>query len=72
MSIGPLELALIAVIVVLLFGGRRIPEAGRRLGTGVRSFVDGLRGIHEEEAVEPAKGSSEPHSLPAGPADPKT
>jgi sec-independent protein translocase protein TatA len=43
------------MVVLLLFGGRRIPEAGRWLGTGIRNFFDGLRGIHEDETPPPAK-----------------
>jgi sec-independent protein translocase protein TatA len=39
---------LVLLIVVLLFGGRRIPELMRGLGGGVRSFRDGLRGGSEE------------------------
>jgi sec-independent protein translocase protein TatA len=57
--IGPLEIVLIAAILLLLFGGRRIPEAGRRLGTGVRSFFDGVRGIHTEDESDSAPAKLE-------------
>jgi sec-independent protein translocase protein TatA len=57
MNIGPLEIVLIVIVVLLVFGGRRIPDAGRWLGSGVRSFVDSVRGIHPEDEAqaEPAK-----------------
>ncbi len=42
--IGPLELLLLLVIVVFLFGARRIPEIARGLGEGNRGFRSSLRG----------------------------
>jgi sec-independent protein translocase protein TatA len=42
-GIGPLELALVLVIVLIVFGAKRVPEAGRSLGTGLREFKDGLK-----------------------------
>jgi sec-independent protein translocase protein TatA len=43
-SLGWGEILLIAVIVVLLFGARRLPEVGRGLGEGIRSFKNAIRG----------------------------
>ncbi len=45
--IGPLELLLLLVIVVFLFGARRIPESARGLGEGIRGFRSSLRGTDE-------------------------
>lgn len=45
---GTQEIILIAVIVLLLFGGRKIPELMKGLGKGVRSFKDGMNGIDDE------------------------
>ncbi len=42
MHIGTPEIILIALVVLLLFGGKKIPELMRGLGKGVRSFRDGL------------------------------
>ncbi|MFQ5599399.1 MAG: twin-arginine translocase TatA/TatE family subunit [Candidatus Krumholzibacteriia bacterium] len=47
--LGPTELMLIALLVLLLFGARRLPEIGRGLGIGIRRFRKGLRGDDEEE-----------------------
>ncbi|MCR5820008.1 MAG: twin-arginine translocase TatA/TatE family subunit [Bacteroidaceae bacterium] len=49
--IGTQELILIAIVVLLLFGGKKIPELMRGLGRGVKSFKDGLKetDITEEE-----------------------
>ena len=52
-NLGVVEIVLIALIVLLLFGGRKIPELMKGLGKGVKSFKDGMNGIDEtvEETV---------------------
>lgn len=47
MPSGP-ELIIILVIVLLLFGGKKIPELMRGLGKGVRSFKDGMKEAKDE------------------------
>lgn len=42
------EVLVIALIILLLFGGKKIPELMRGLGTGVKSFKDGMNGIEEK------------------------
>jgi sec-independent protein translocase protein TatA len=44
---GILEIVLLVVVVVLLFGAKRLPEIGRGLGSGMRSFRDGVTGRDE-------------------------
>ena len=51
-GIGWGEIVLIALIVLLLFGGRKIPELMRGLGKGVKSFKDGVNGFEEPEIKE--------------------
>jgi sec-independent protein translocase protein TatA len=46
--IGPTEWILIALIVVLLFGGRKIPELMRGLGKGIKEFKDASKGPADE------------------------
>ena len=59
-GIGWGEIVLIALIVLLLFGGRKIPELMRGLGKGVKSFKDGMNGVEEPEIKEDkAKDSKE-------------
>src|ERR1700749_3272913 len=41
---SPMHLLIIAIVVLVLFGGRKIPEGMRGLGQGVREFKDGMRG----------------------------
>ena len=43
------EVLIIALIVLLLFGGKKIPELMKGLGKGVRSFKDGMKEIDPEE-----------------------
>ena len=47
--IGPLELVIILVIVLLLFGVGRIGKIAGELGTGIRSFREGLQGKDKDE-----------------------
>lgn len=50
MSLGPTEIILIVLVVVLLFGGRKIPELMKGLGQGMHEFKKATRG--ETEPVE--------------------
>jgi sec-independent protein translocase protein TatA len=48
MGLGTNEIILIAVVVLLLFGGRKIPELMRGLGRGVREFNDAKNNVRKE------------------------
>ena len=43
LAIGPWQIAIIVVIVLLLFGGKKIPELMRGLGSGIKEFKDASR-----------------------------
>jgi sec-independent protein translocase protein TatA len=47
-SIGPMEWALIAVVIILLFGARKLPELARSLGSSVTEFKKGLKSGDEK------------------------
>lgn len=47
-GLGGQEILFIALIVLLLFGGRKIPKLMKGLGKGVKSFKDGMNGVEEE------------------------
>lgn len=49
MPLSPLEIALIALILVLLFSAKRIPEMGRYLGRGMREFKDAITEPDKDE-----------------------
>ena len=48
-SLGPTELIIILVIVIILFGVGRVSKIAGELGSGIRAFKDGLQGDKEEE-----------------------
>ncbi|MDR2968456.1 MAG: twin-arginine translocase TatA/TatE family subunit [Tannerellaceae bacterium] len=47
-NFGTGEIIIIAIIVLLLFGGRKIPELMKGLGKGIRNFKDGVKGIEDD------------------------
>ena len=51
-SIGPLEMIILLMIVLLLFGARRVPEIGRSIGQGIREFKDTLTAARHDEPVQ--------------------
>ena len=59
------ELLLIAIVILLFFGGKKIPELMKGLGKGVRSFKDGVNGIekdpdNDENAPQKPKEDDQP------------
>ena len=52
LRIGWGEILIIALIVLLLFGARKIPELMRGMGKGVKSFKDGMNGVEDPEIKE--------------------
>ncbi|HEU4942856.1 MAG TPA: twin-arginine translocase TatA/TatE family subunit [Gaiellaceae bacterium] len=57
-GIGPTELIILLIVVLLLFGAKRVPEIGRSVGKGMREFKDAVSGKDEE-----------PPRLPQAPED---
>ena len=65
MRVGPLgipELAIIVVVILLIFGARRLPEIGTSMGKGIRTFKTALMGEDEKEEAEGATTSSKDDS----------
>ena len=62
-SIGPLEIGIVLVIVLLIFGPKKLPQLGNSLGRGIRDFGRGLKGDDEAETTEV---KSEEGMLPRG------
>lgn len=54
-GIGMQEVLLIALVVLLFFGGKKIPELMKGLGKGVRSFKEGMKDVEKEIEEEPLK-----------------
>ena len=57
MNLGIWEILLIALLVLLIFGGKKIPELMRGLGKGIRSFKDGMNGkeVDQKDDVQGTK-----------------
>ena len=51
-NLGWGEILIIALVGVLLFGGKKIPELMKGMGKGVRSFKEGMKGISDEEPTD--------------------
>ena len=61
MRVGPLgipELAIIVVVILLIFGARRLPEIGSSMGKGIRTFKSALMGEDEKEESEKQTAAS--------------
>jgi len=60
-TIGWPEIILILVVILLIFGARKLPDAGKALGKGIREFKKALKGI-EEDIEEPEEKREESKS----------
>ena len=63
MDIGWPEILIIAVVILVLFGSRKMPDAARSLGRSLRILKTEVKGLHDDD--EPAKPAP-PAELPAG------
>ena len=71
---NPLHIAFLVVILLLVFGARRLPEIGRSLGSGMREFKDSVTGEAKTQptqaAIAPAPQQAPPAPPPAQVAEP--
>lgn len=77
-NIGPLEIAVVLIIVLIIFGPKRLPELGRSMGRGIREFRNSIGGggdrdkdedeqeRRELESAQAADTTPEPETPPAG------
>ncbi len=60
------ELMILLVVLLLIFGAKRLPEMGRSLGKGMREFKDSVTGVEEAvSTTEPTTPTARPVELPA-------
>jgi sec-independent protein translocase protein TatA len=67
-NIGPLEIAIVLVIVLIIFGPKRLPELGRSMGRGIREFRGTLSGDNDKDDDEKqleASQATPPSSSPS-------
>ncbi len=48
-SVGPMELVIVLVIALVILGPKRLPEAGKAIGKGMREFKDSISGSSDED-----------------------
>ena len=57
-NIGPLEIVIVLVIVLVIFGPKRLPDLGRSLGKGMREFKDSVTGKDDDDELPAARGQA--------------
>lgn len=73
-GIGIWELVILMVVLLLVFGAKRLPEMGRSIGHGMREFKDAVTGNEEPEKTElkpPPAQAPESAAPPPTPAEPE-
>ena len=63
---SPMHLLIVLVIVILLFGAKKLPELGKGLGSGIKEFKSGISELHSDAADEP------PAPVPSQPSAPES
>jgi sec-independent protein translocase protein TatA len=77
-NVGPLEIAVVLIIVLIIFGPKRLPELGQSMGRGIREFKNSISGDKQESPEEKRReleaSQAQPTQQPAGdtskPAEP--
>jgi sec-independent protein translocase protein TatA len=78
-NVGPLEIAVVLIIVLIIFGPKRLPELGQSMGRGIREFKNSLSGDKDKDDPEEKRRelqaseqvqSSRPQPAPAATAAP--
>jgi sec-independent protein translocase protein TatA len=65
---NPTHLAFLLLVLLLIFGAKRLPEMGRSLGTGLRGFKESINGEAPTAPIEQLTAASTPHGVVAEPA----
>jgi sec-independent protein translocase protein TatA len=78
-NVGPLEIAVVLVIVLIIFGPKRLPELGKSMGHGIREFKNSISGDSDKDSPEEKQKElqasqqaqvSQPQPPPAAAEDP--
>jgi len=66
-NVGPLEIAVVLIIVLIIFGPKRLPELGQSMGRGIREFKSSLSGESKEDKDSPEEKRRELEASQAAP-----
>jgi sec-independent protein translocase protein TatA len=69
-NIGPLEIIIVLVVVLLIFGPKRLPDLGRSLGSGMREFKDSVTGKGKDKDHELETPEAKPEPVRTEPSEP--
>jgi sec-independent protein translocase protein TatA len=67
MDIGWPEILIIAVVILVLFGSKKMPDAARSLGRSLRILKTEVKGLHDDDQPETSTRSAPPAQLPPAP-----
>ena len=71
-NIGPLEIIIVLVIALIVFGPKRLPELGNSLGKGIREFKESVSGENSDDEPEQEAKAISASQATAAPVEPPT
>jgi sec-independent protein translocase protein TatA len=72
LGIGPLEIVIVLIIVLIIFGPKRLPDLGRSLGRGMREFKDSVTGKDKDELPAADDVAHKPDPVATEPTEQKS
>ncbi len=67
-NIGPMEIMIVLIIALVVFGPKRLPELGKSVGKGIREFKGSVSGQHDEAEDKAPLAVEQPPVVAQGPA----